>query len=500
MKNQEIYEEELYKYQFGNIDKALQWLFLLLIGLLPLIIRAKVIEFAAPDFISSIANTGLKADVFNYYKWVFLGVLSTIILLLFLIKIFKGYKINKSMINLPLLILASFILFSGMFAEYKGIAMKGMYNRYEGTLTYLYYLTIFFVAANTKYDKQFLHRLSLALGLGVVVNGLLGISHFFGFNEVSNTVAKTIVLPAAMTNAGSGEIWCTFSHPNYLSGFAAIASVYFLYLSGISATNRDKIKYGVLAFISFLLIISSLSSSGFLTFIVLLPAIIILTVYFSGEKVKSILVIASILAFCSIFLIIMSNFNDQVSEEIINIFKGIPLSATIKNAEASERLIEETTFEEFNLPQPGWSSGTGRTYIWGKTLDLIMEKPILGYGLDTLTYYFPQNDKYKVSNIWRYETLVDKPHNIYLAIAFGSGVVSLMAFLTIIMFYLLKTLTSIKEKRCEITYTPAIFLAIVAFLVQGMFNDSIIGMSVIFWLFMGIGISILNNKKVISNV
>ena len=496
MKNQEIYQEELYNYQFGNIDKALQWIFLLLIGLLPLIIRAKVIEFAAPDFISSIANTGLKADVFNYYKWVFLAVLSAITLVLFLIKLTKGYKIKKSNINVPLLIFASLILFSGLFAEYKSIAMKGMYNRYEGTMTYLYYLTIFFVAANTKYDKNFLNRISLALGIVVVVNGLLGISHFFGLNEVSNTIAKTVVLPTDMANAGSGEIWSTFSHPNYLSGFAAIATAYFLYLSGMSETNIDKLKYGLLTVLSFSLIISSLSSSGILTFIVVLPVILLLTAYLSREKVKSMLVIGSVLGSCLMVLILMNNFNNQVSDEIINIFKGIPLSAaTIKNAEASEQAIEEITLEEFNLPQPGWSSGTGRTYIWGKTIDLIMEKPFLGHGLDTLTYYFPQNDKYKVSNIWRYVTLVDKPHNIYLGIAFGSGVVGLMALLTIILSYLLKTLSSIKEKSCDIIYTPAIFLAIVAFLVQGLFNDSIIGLSIIFWLLMGVGISIFNNNK-----
>ena len=44
------------------------------------------------------------------------------------------------------------------------------------------------------------------------------------------------------------------------------------------------------------------------------------------------------------------------------------------------------------LPESGWGPGTGRIYIWEKTLKLVKERPLFGYGLDTLMYNFPHDN------------------------------------------------------------------------------------------------------------
>ena len=67
---------------------------------------------------------------------------------------------------------------------------------------------------------------------------------------------------------------------------------------------------------------------------------------------------------------------------------------------------------------------TGRGYIWSRTLPIVLEKPLLGYGGDTFALYFPQNDLLGKANTYNtFNMYVDKPHNMYLqmVVNFGFG-------------------------------------------------------------------------------
>ena len=58
-----------------------------------------------------------------------------------------------------------------------------------------------------------------------------------------------------------------------------------------------------------------------------------------------------------------------------------------------------------------------------------MERPLFGFGLDTLMYNFP-HDNIDARAGMQYETiLVDKPHSMYVGIGYGTGIVGLIGFL-----------------------------------------------------------------------
>lgn len=138
--------------------------------------------------------------------------------------------------------------------------------------------------------------------------------------------------------------------------------------------------------------------------------------------------------------------------------------------------------------------GSKRGYIWSRTLPMILEKPILGSGPDTYAYAFPQNDYVGKMNAYGanyINTVVDKPHNIYLNYAANTGLFSLLAFIGIIIVSLWRTFRYILNTTSSgmndlKVYTIASAGSIVAYLSAGFFNDTSLHVTPIFWIIVGI--------------
>lgn len=106
-------------------------------------------------------------------------------------------------------------------------------------------------------------------------------------------------------------------------------------------------------------------------------------------------------------------------------------------------------------------SFSGRGYIWNRSLAMIKAKPILGYGADTYTLNFPQIDL--VGNAVAIGSqIVDKPHNFYINILTNFGLLGTLAFLALVVY------TFRNQYKHEMS------VAILAFLVAGLANDSVI--------------------------
>jgi hypothetical protein len=106
---------------------------------------------------------------------------------------------------------------------------------------------------------------------------------------------------------------------------------------------------------------------------------------------------------------------------------------------------------------------------------------------------FPQNDfNSKLKYFNTPYIMVDKPHNIYLQIAINTGVISLIAFLVFVIWFIINALRLyIKPKAINTYYIAGVscVTAVVGFLVAGLANDSIIGVSAVFWILLGLGIA-----------
>lgn len=136
------------------------------------------------------------------------------------------------------------------------------------------------------------------------------------------------------------------------------------------------------------------------------------------------------------------------------------------------------------------SAGSGRGYIWSRTMPLLKNYWLIGSGADTFFMLFPHDDYAgKYSSSTRLDIIFDKPHSMYFQMIQGTGGVSLIAFLVIIGIYIGQVINSNKKEKHLVS--NAIAAGVIGFLIAGMFNDSSVCTMPIFYGMLGMGVGIL---------
>jgi O-antigen ligase len=134
-----------------------------------------------------------------------------------------------------------------------------------------------------------------------------------------------------------------------------------------------------------------------------------------------------------------------------------------------------------------------RVYIWSRSLPLLKKSGFFGFGPDTYPIIYPQNDYFgKTIAYGSPYMFVSKPHNLYLQIGINTGWVSLFGFLILVISYTLDSLRIYFKSDYENIYEivgVGCSLAVLGYLMTGMFNDSAVSVAPTFWTILGLGIS-----------
>lgn len=145
--------------------------------------------------------------------------------------------------------------------------------------------------------------------------------------------------------------------------------------------------------------------------------------------------------------------------------------------------------------------GSGRGYIISKTLPLLKKCVIIGYGPDTFLKVFPQDDVYRKIYVYGDANhIVDKPHNLYLLTAINFGIPALIAFIVMIIFLFIDYKRHFKHNPFTRDSILAVscLAAIFAYMGSGFFNDSVITIAPIFFVFLGIAVNYITGDKVVE--
>jgi O-antigen ligase/polysaccharide polymerase Wzy-like membrane protein len=179
---------------------------------------------------------------------------------------------------------------------------------------------------------------------------------------------------------------------------------------------------------------------------------------------------------------------------------------TIQPISNTGRVVKIKDAEYFKPLEGLEKSASGRGYIWSRAIPLLKKHIFTGAGADNFAITFPQDDYLAKMNMsMPASTVVDKPHNMYLQMAINTGVVSLIAFLTVCIIYIgsgIKALWQISYDTLDKKISLACFLGVTGYLFAGIFNDQIVSVAPIFFMILGLGISIniRLNKKGKENV
>jgi len=137
---------------------------------------------------------------------------------------------------------------------------------------------------------------------------------------------------------------------------------------------------------------------------------------------------------------------------------------------------------------------SGRAYIWSRTIPLLDKYFIVGSGADNYIFTFPHDDIIGMYNSgFSANEIIDKPHNMYLQISINTGVISLLFLIILWCTYVyssIKILWNTKFDCFDEVLGIACLISVIGYLFSGMFNDQVISVAPLFWIILGLGISI----------
>lgn len=167
----------------------------------------------------------------------------------------------------------------------------------------------------------------------------------------------------------------------------------------------------------------------------------------------------------------------------------------IKIIGSGGRLTEPKSSSFFEPLKGLETMGSNRGYEWGVAIPMLKDYIFIGAGPDNFPIAFNQDDFIAKLNLIDFDAniVIDKPHNMYLQIGINTGVVSLLAFLAFCLIYIASSMTLYTKLNLNVTEEIigcACLISIIGYLFAGVFNDNVISVAPLFWLILGIGISI----------
>lgn len=579
-----------------NIGYFFPIIFIIII--IPLISYGKVIELSIEE--ANFWKGGIiHIDFFNYYKSIFL-ICATIASILAYGGLFLNDKLplkKERKYYIPMFIYLIMAVASTIMSYNKHVSIVGFVEMSQGIFVLLSYIVLLFIIINYIRDERDINVIINSFMILVILEGILGLSQYFGFDFFKTSLGQWLISPSAIKGESLGftfgryTMYGTMYNTNFVGSFAALVLPLMVALY-LSEEDKKKITlFGITALLAFSTWLGCNSRAGYLgmtgAFIV---GLVVFRNTFAMKCKKVVILFIGFILITFIFNVIsdgrvlnqfsrlnpvneaekMQNINEQqivfeevsikeniltiktnkeiligtVNDSILNFYdeysnklgvdnEGSIISFVDKKyseysftfyedqpsyikAEIYGRRLDLYITNEQNIkvisfnnklttpveaPRIKFFDGketfaSNRGYVWSRTIPMLKDTLILGYGPDNYPMVFPQEDyvgRFNVGNSGMLDVVIDKPHNMYLQTAINTGVISLLALMTIWVIYLIDCL-KIYINRNVISFTEyigaAVFLSIVAYLVAGIFNDNVVSVAPLFWILLGVGIGI----------
>lgn len=145
------------------------------------------------------------------------------------------------------------------------------------------------------------------------------------------------------------------------------------------------------------------------------------------------------------------------------------------------------------------TKGSGRLYLWSRTIPLLKNYIIIGSGPDTFYRVFPQND-YVGKKVYTgtCARMMEKPHNGYLMVMVQTGIISLIC-IVVFYFWYFKTVISqigcVELQKEWVIMGNAFFIGTIGYVVSSFFYDSSLQCTPLFCVMVGISLSAAMKHK-----
>jgi O-antigen ligase len=335
---------------------------------------------------------------------------------------------------LSLILIASISIFTSANPIERGL--YGAFARNTGVVTYAS-LAIIFLAATLLSRHQSFEKVTKALFFAGLVNTILSLLDAAGFDLFT------------WTNRYSGVLG-TFGNPNFIG---AVMGLFFtllvVQLFDNEVASRLKLLFGTLLPFVALTIFFTRTLQGIL--LALFGSIAVFFFYLrSIERFARISLVFLYTAAASGFLVFLGILNTG------------PLATLLYK-----------------------SSVTFRGEYWKAGINMGLEKPLTGVGLDSYGTYYRTFRELSATISPGLEVSTDSAHNVFIDVFAGTGFPGLIAYLTINIYVLFSAFKYVKETKKFDNQFLSLFLCWATYQLQSIISINQIGLAIWGWLLGG---------------
>lgn len=404
--------------------------------------------FSLVWFFSAGARVFEVQKIFLFRSVVIIALAFHLLFLLFLKKknIYKDSKIFN-IIFFILVVWCFASIFSVLFSYSPFISFWGEYYRKGGALTTFTLWAYFFLGIEVFKENKVLNKTFLIYGFWAVffIANAYGIFQKLGLDPFP-----------WVDNGFDGRVFSAFGQPNFFGDFLAMTLSIFLILFFERKDLDEKILLFFAFFLGFVNLVFTLSRSAWIGFFI--SSFFSLTIYFWQKKIK-------IALFSTFGILILSLFS------LFILIK----SSEIKGDGEVSKILNRTQ----NLFQTKAGSGGIRVANWKKIWEVSKERPIFGWGKDTMITTSRFNFSKESLNFTTDIEYPDRAHNIFLDEFYTEGLLGFLPFISIIIFAVFFSLKKFLQTK-NIDYI-ILFSVFVAYIFRGLFSFDIQITGVIFW-------------------
>lgn len=315
----------------------------------------------------------------------------------------------------------------------------------QGVLTSLLYLGFYFLARIAMSERKKLWLLVRGVAFGATVVSAYGILQKLGLDPIWS-------LPHVRT-------FSTIGQPNALGAYLAGTTLLTIVVAVEVKDTRRRVLWSTAAFVQALALVLTLSRGAYLALVV---GLTLLSVVLWRAPLVNRRRLAGLAAVMSVGIAIM-------------------VAAVPPTRKVAEQVVSRTA-AGFDIDQPG--SVRMHLDLWRVGQEIALDHPLLGTGPDTYALEFPTYrdallPKNRATVFLPYR--VESPHNVYLAIATGSGLPALAVYLG----FVVSVIWRIRPRDNDALLYFGITTAVVAHLVSDLFMTADVTGTWLFWLLLG---------------
>ena len=399
------------------------------------------------------------SELFEFNKIVFIYLVTTLIVALWLAKMVLAKKIifRRTILDLPLLIFLISQFLSFLTSIDRHTSLLGYYGRFNGGfLSTLSYSLLYWALASNLNAKATLKALYFLFASSFLV-AIYGVLQHFGVD--SHLWVQDV----------KNRVFSTLGQPNWLATFLATL----IPLSWALALKEKKLAFWGLSILFFIVLLYTKSRSGILGFFVAFIVFWGLSIKSKRGKFGNLIKPFSLVT---------------VSFLVIALLVGTPWTPSLEKT-ISKSMPNET--DEVLPSEPGGTeSGEIRKIVWKGAIEVFRNYPLTGSGVETFAYSFYEFRPRELNLVSEWDYLFNKAHNEYLNIAATTGSLGLISYLILIGFSILLIFKSQEQLKY------ALGAGYFGILVANFFGFATTTTSLLFFLIPGLAYSLGEQTKV----